>query len=360
MWNTRRIRLSLIVACLGLVAAACSSTTDSESSGPTSTSATSTSAPESDAPLTSITFLMDFLVSGWHTPAYAGVSEGFFEDEGFDVTVQPGQGSVDGATKVAAGVAQFAQIDAASALRTISEGGDLLLIGVIDQAYPGGLCYLGEEHTINDFADLQGLKIAASEGDAYMVPLPGLVEAAGLDPSSYERVVMTPPNYTASLVAGQVDAYACSRATLIPGEVAVAAEGLTLKMFRYADTGFEPLGHMLVVNGEFGRQNPELVQNFVNAWALSHVWAWANPDQALADFGTINPDVDADIARATFLDRQKSYAAGDEFFTATPEKLQATVAFINGAYDAELDADSVYSSEFVDKLPESVRQGNLP
>lgn len=364
-----RPRIGAVLAGAALVLAACGGTPETTTSpgatvGGSTPDATSTpvSATPSEAPVTQsdVTFLMDFLASGWHAPAYAGVAQGFFEEEGFEVTVQPGQGSVDGATKVAANAAQFAQIDSVSAMNAIAEGGDLLLVGVIDQEFPGGLCYISERQTIDDFGDLMGLRIGSSEGDAYMVPLPGLVEEAGHDPAGYEHIVMTPATYTGALISDQIDAYACSRATFIPGSDAVASEGLTLEMFRYVDTGFGPIGHALVVHGELAREDPDLVQRFVNAWANSHVWAWANPEAAMDDFLSAEPTVDRDLAMRAFLDRQESYAAGDEFFTFDTEKLEATVEFINTAYGADLNPEDVYTPQFVDALPEDVRQGELP
>jgi len=365
MTHTVRARTAVALLGLALFAVACGTGTTStvpssaasEQPAPSATVAT-TPAP-SVAP-TAVTLLNDFLVSGWHAPMYAGVAKGFFADQGLKVTIEPGQGSVDGATKVAAGAADFAQIDAVSAMNAMANGGDLLLVGVIDQAFPGGLCYLPDRTTINGFGDLMGLRIGSSEGDAYMVPLPGLIEKAGFDPNGFDHIIMTPANYTAALFTDQIDAYACSRATFIPGQAAATAEGLELAMFRYADTGFQPIGHTLVVNGALVRDNPDLVQRFVDAWAYSAVWAWANPDETMDLFLDANPAIDPDIARAAFLDREKSYAAGDEFFTFNEEKVNATVEFLNSAYDTDLKPADVYDPQFVNALPDAIKHGQLP
>ncbi len=359
MIHATRVRISAMLVATALVLAACGGTPakSSESAVSASPTTTTTGTP---APMTKVTFLMDFLVSGWHAPAYVGVDQGFFAKQGLDVTVQPGQGSVDGATKVAANAAQFAQIDSTSALNAIAKGGNLLLIGVIDQTYPGGLCYLSERKTINALSDVVGLRVGSAEGDAYVVPLPGLLTKAGLDPKGYKHVVMTPANYTAALFADQIDAYACSRATFWPGAAAAAKAGLTLKMFRYADAGFNAIGHALVVNGELAKKDPDLVQRFVNAWAYANVWSWANPKDAMDDFLKLNPTIDPTVANETFLDREKSYAADGGFFTFDKAKVAATVEFVNAAYSAHLNPEDVYTNEFVDTLPEAERQGHLP
>ena len=74
--------------------------------------------------------LTDYLLYGWHSPLFAGKAQGFYSDEGNDLTIVAGKGSADGSTKVAAGAAQFGQLDAVSALTAISKGADLKLVDV--------------------------------------------------------------------------------------------------------------------------------------------------------------------------------------------------------------------------------------
>ena len=45
-----------------------------------------------DKPLTKVVFSLDFVPSGRHAPWYAAIAEGYFKNEGLDVTIIPGQG----------------------------------------------------------------------------------------------------------------------------------------------------------------------------------------------------------------------------------------------------------------------------
>ena len=53
--------------------------------------------------LTDITFSLDFITLGRHAPFYVAIDKGFYKDEGLDVSIDPGSGSVEGINRVASG-----------------------------------------------------------------------------------------------------------------------------------------------------------------------------------------------------------------------------------------------------------------
>src|SRR5262249_43983744 len=54
-----------------------------------------------------VDFMIDWVPSGEEAYPYVGVQEGFFAQEGLDVTIRIGRGSVDVITKLATGTADF-------------------------------------------------------------------------------------------------------------------------------------------------------------------------------------------------------------------------------------------------------------
>ena len=60
-----------------------------------------------DKPLTKVVFSLDFVASGRHAPWYAAIAEGYFKDEGLDVTIIPGQGGAESIQAVASGTANL-------------------------------------------------------------------------------------------------------------------------------------------------------------------------------------------------------------------------------------------------------------
>lgn len=359
-------RLSAIFGVVTLTLAACTgggSTSPSASAESSQASASASASEAAETPVpeeVAVTVLTDFGLFGWHSPLFAGKAEGIYDAQGIDLTIEGGRGSADGAAKVAAGAAEFGQIDIISALQAVAQGADLRIVAIYFQKHPGGMCYVPDRTSIESYADLEGLKIGAAAGDAYMVALPGLMEAAGADPSGYELVTMDPANTTPALVSGQVDASPCGLPTFPNRRAAAAEQGLGMEFFSFADNGFDTVGFGLVTSGAMVDENPDVVQRFVNAWAESAVWSLANGTDAVQAFVAANPDQKADLAQQSFDGVLPLLEGDDGYFVFDVDKLQATVDFVNEAYDANLKIDDVYTTEFVDQLPDAYKEGVLP
>lgn len=367
----RILRVLSIGAILGMVLASCgdNGTADTtvgttattapqvtdESS--TTTGATPTTAPEMET--VSITVLTDFLLFGYHNPLFAAEGEGFFDEVGLDVTIEGGRGSADGATKIAAGAAQFGVIDSISSLVAVVRGADLPQVAAYMARHPGGLCFIEDRTSIAGYSDVEGLTIGAAEGDAYMVALPALMEGAGADPDGYEFVPLDPANTTAALVAGEIDATPCGLPTFASRAAGAEAEGLTAGFFSFADNGFDVFGFSVVVNGDFAADNPDVVQRFVDAWARGVVWSIENPEEATDHFLAANPDKTPEVELANWTNVFPLLEGPDGYFLYNDEVVQKTIDFTNEAYEGSLDA-SIFTNEYVNQLDPALIGGALP
>jgi len=322
----------------------------SSASAPGSATASETAAPASSTAsvaLKPVTVLTDYTLSGVHSPLFAGKAQGYFKAQGIDLTIVAGHGSADSASKVGAGAADFAIADTAAALQTISKGAKLMLIAAVEQKNPGGLCSIKSRHDIQSFSDLNGLSIGASTGDAYMVPLPYLMQQNGLTPS-YTVVSMSPSDRIPSLLANQVDAAACGHHGLPSYQAAAQKEGLTLVEFAYADHGFDALGWSLMTRADLISSDPQLVQGFVNALVKSYQYAIANPQVAVQDFVAANPEQTTAKALPEWQDEIPLLKdSSGQLFTSG--RMAATVSFVNAAYKTTFTVDQVYASQFIDK-----------
>ena len=221
------------------------------------------------------------------------------------------------------------------------------------------MCYVKSRKTIANYKDLEGLKIGAAAGDAYMVALPSLMKSAGADPTKVETVTMVAANTTAALVSGQVDATPCGLPTFPDRQAVAAQQNLTLDSFLFADHGFNTIGFALVTSTKVYATTPTVVQRVVNAWAKSAVWSFANPDAAVAAFTTANPTLNATTAKASFTGVLPYLKGASGYFVFDKPSLQATIDFVNQAYTATLQPIAVYTSQFVDVLPAAYKDGKL-
>lgn len=355
----RRVRWLAVVATLAI--SACSTTGATPAPVPGATTATSpdsaTGAPGQTQEASVIT---DFLLWGWHSPFFAGVDQGFFEQEGIDLTIRDGKGSVDTATQLATGNVDFGLIDISTALKAMSEGADFKLIGVHLQRYPGGFLYIEERTPISEWADFEGIRIGGTPADAYFTALPGLLRENGADPESFELVEMEAAATTGALIAGQVDAIPGSAMTAPPRRAAAAEEDLTLGRFGFADNGFEGVGFAVATTTEHYKNDKELVQAFVDAWAKSTLWTMDNRDTAVEAFIAANPEKDFELERQSF-EESAALIPYDEstYFVFDEERMTFTIDFVNETYGVDLDGSAAYTNEFVDQLPDGFAEGEL-
>ena len=162
---------------------------------------------------------------------------------------------------------------------------------------------------------------------------------------------------TGALIAGQVDAIPGSVMTAPPRADAAKKEGLTLERFSFADNGYKAVGFAIAANGKVIRDNPGLVQRFVNAWGKAMVWALANPDKAVANFLSANPEKNKDQETRSFNDSSSLIKGPASFFVFDPARVKVNVDFVNEQYQAGVKVDDVYTNQFVEKLPANYLQG---
>lgn len=366
----RKQRLVLLIAVLTFVAPACG---PAETSPPdeTETTATETTSPaESTTTLSGepaepdeVTLLTNFfLLNGRDAPFYVGVDQGFFLEEGIDVTIELGRGSVDVAAQVGAGAAHFGVADFLAGVTAIAEGTPITYVSSHYQRHVGGMCSLAEDLTLTGFDDLDGINIGAPAGDAFMLLLPAFTDA------EYEHVVVEPAGMLPGLLSDEFDAIPVAVYSLADREAGVMEQtGEELSCFFYADEGVGLLGLGIMVQNQILEGNPDLVERFVRAYAKAMAWSYANPEEAIEIFLEANPDLESfEVAMASFESTIPFVADAEvgtgEWFLIPPAKMEATVDFAKQLYEieSELDPQAMYTNAFVEALDPALRAGELP
>ena len=83
-----------------------------------------------------VSFRLNWYIVGLHAPFLYGKERGFYKDEGIDLTINEGRGSISTAQVVAAGTDQFGFADSSSVVMVAAKGGEIrsvmLLCGAPD------------------------------------------------------------------------------------------------------------------------------------------------------------------------------------------------------------------------------------
>lgn len=231
-------------------------------------------APSDDAvaEIEDVTLYLSFAIDGAQAPYIVAEQLGYFEEEGLDVTIEPGQGSADAVRVVGAGRAEFGTADAGALSNGVSQGAEAKAVGVLFRRSPAVVAVRADSdiHTVDD---LVGRSFGDAEGSSTGMVFPALLERNGLSVDDVERVALTFPTRVPSLLEEQVD----SIGGLEQEFVNVADQ---LRYIRYAENGIGSYSNVLMVNTGFLEENPEAVQAFVSASIRGLEYALDNPDEA--------------------------------------------------------------------------------
>ena len=141
---------------------------------------------------------------------YLAEQEGFFDDEGLDVTLVPGGTAQDNLGQLAGGSADISIVSWDAAVTATAENLPIKLIsgnGIISTEADTSAVFVREDSGITSVADLAGKTIAFnSVGSGGNVPVLQALKEAGVDPKDVTQVALPFASMQTALENSQVDA----------------------------------------------------------------------------------------------------------------------------------------------------------
>src|SRR5215813_6186794 len=244
---------------------------------------------------TKIVFSLDFIPLGRHAPWYAAQAEGYFKDEGLDVTIIPAQGTAQVIQAVESGTANIGFVDVPSVVIARSNGSKLKMVAVNYQKAPYAVFSLSTGANVTSPKQLEGLNLGSGAGSFTPKIIQGFMAQQGLDPSKLTISNVAPPARATTLLSGQIPAiefFVMAKPGLEAGAKTANAELRTLLL---ADYGLDLYSNGLAVTEGYLARNPDVVKRFVRAALKGWKFTLDNPDKAAADqikyVATLKPDV---------------------------------------------------------------------
>jgi len=239
----------------------------------------STGGGEDGGGLAEVTVTLNWVPYGEHAPFYYGVEQGIFEEEGIDLTIQPGNGSGNTVQQVAQRNTDFGWADTPPLVNGISSGMPVRSVGVFLQTGPSSVEFFADQG-ITEPSDLVGKTVGGTPGDAMYGTFPAWLEINGVDPADVTVVNVDAAGKVAALIEGKVDAiqgFHHDQAPTIENQTGEEVEALP-----FADFGMNLLGTGLVANEALIADDPELVEAMVRATSRAFLAASQDPDAAVA------------------------------------------------------------------------------
>lgn len=227
---------------------------------------------------TDITFHLDFLVNGYHAPFYIADANGFYGDEGLDVTINPGRGSTDAIRTVASGNAQIGFADAGAVAQAVANGAPVTVVAAILQEAPYGIISYTDAD-ISEPGALEGHSLAVVPAGATTQALPAFLSINEVDTDQVEMITYNFGATVPSFLTGQVDA----TIGYLFGEYLAARNEADrdVQIMRFYDWGFDVYSNSIIVNNGFLEDHPEAVRGFVAASIRGVEYAMDNPEEAV-------------------------------------------------------------------------------
>lgn len=246
------------------------------------------------ADLQKVSVRMDWVTGAYHAPFYAGVKNGFFKEQGLDVTVEPGNGSANVAQAIGHGNGEFAAVDGGTMMQLVAKGLPVKAVMGWFQRNPNGVIY-SEKSGIKKPKDLEGKTLALSNGDAPSALLPAFAKSTGLDLTKVNIVNTSPAAKNAAVIAGNADADVTFAFQGVP---IIRAAGVPANSLDYADYGVNVPGLCIIAQLDYIKANPDIVKKFVAGARKSIAWSMDHAQQSIDILIEMNQNqkVDAETA----------------------------------------------------------------
>lgn len=241
-----------------------------------------------------VSIILNWVADGDHAPIYWANEQGEYEKAGINLTIEPGKGSTMSSQRVGIGQNAFGIADLGTALVNRGKGANLVAVFNIYANSPYGF-YWKKSSGISGVEDFPGHKIGNPPWDAARQMWPAFAKAADIDPDSVSWVNVQPNAKISALQSGSIDV---TTSFYNIHFVFQRVFGDDMGFASGKDIGVNPYGNSVIVNGDFLKENEELVGDFVEITQAAYAACVKNPD----------PCIDSLVRQVSGLKREDSMA----------------------------------------------------
>jgi len=331
---TPRRALGLILAALACVAVAAGCGGDDDGAEPEPQSAR---------------LILDWFPNPDHAGIYGAIDEGFFEDEGVEVSAEVPSDPSAALKRLAAGRADFAISYEPELLIARSEGVPVVAVAALVTRPLNAVIYRTDRITGPD--DLEGKTVGAAGLPSDRPLLDAVVRNGGGDP---EKVTVKNVgfNLAPALAAGQVDAVVGAFWNI--ELVELERQDQPVAALKLDENGVPTYDELVVVTSEtVARDEPELVRAFLRGLKKGQDWAATDQAGAVEHLLKANPDLDEETVEEQLRETAPVLSPSDvPTLHVDPAQWAefATWMTDNGLITKPVDAAAAVTDEF---LPEN-------
>jgi NitT/TauT family transport system substrate-binding protein len=245
-----------------------------------------------------VEFVLSWLPTGDYAYYSAGVLKGFYKEQGIDLTVRRGFGSIDSVSKVAAGTFPIAEADISAVMAgRVRQNTPVKCVLNTQTLSPHSLIVMADSG-INSIKDLPGKTIGTQPGNSISLYFPIVARMNQIDATTVKSTNVDAATMVNLLIAGRVDAITLFGTGIAGVNRQAAQVGKQAKVLRYADFGLQMYSLCVIASEETIAKSPDLLRRFNRATLKSRDWARANLEETAALHTQMWPEVNRADAQA--------------------------------------------------------------
>jgi ABC-type nitrate/sulfonate/bicarbonate transport system substrate-binding protein len=243
--------------------------------------------------LTPLKFTLDFRVTGQTAPFFLAQQKGYYRDEGLDVSIDVGAGSVASITRIASGVYQMGLGDVSSLVEFHAQQTGTPVVQAVYQYYnraPFVIIGRKDRGITSDFASLKGKRVAAAAVEATRRAWPMVARKLRV---ADDHFAWSTTDFSARdnvMVRGDVDAATYFHDSAVSLFARMKTDELSI--LKYTDAGVNLYGNAILASNAMVTQSPAVVAAFLRATNRALQETLANPLPAMAAIKQREPILD--------------------------------------------------------------------
>jgi ABC-type nitrate/sulfonate/bicarbonate transport system substrate-binding protein len=274
-------------------------------------------------PLTPLKFTLDFRVTSQTSPFFLALAKGYYKEEGLDVSIDVGAGSVASITRVASGAYDLGLGDISSLTEFHAQNPDTPVQAIYQYYNRAPFVIIGRKDrgVTSDFASLKGKRVAAAAVESTRRSWPMVARSLKTTPDLFEWVTTDFSARDNVMVRGDVDAATYFHDSAVSLFARMPTKDLAV--LEYGKAGLQLYGNAILA-GKLLQDKPEAAKAFLRASNRALRETLQNPDAALAAIKAREPILNMDVERERWaITRQ--YLAAPEVQSVGLGGVQASV-----------------------------------
>jgi NitT/TauT family transport system substrate-binding protein len=241
--------------------------------------------------LEKVSVRLDWLPGADHSALFLAKERGYYKDQGLDVEILPGQGSVTTLQLIGAGNQTIGLASLSALALAASKGAPVIGIAGIMQRAPESVITL-KTSGITKPSDLEGKKFGAVPGDQAQRLFDAFAEKNKIDMSKIKKIAVNHASMYSSLISGDIDFIA---AWAVPDGTKVNKVKPINPPMMFSDSGINTLGTGIFVTKDTAEKKADVIKRFMIATQKGAADAEKDPVAAVAAVHNANPETDPEI-----------------------------------------------------------------